>query len=109
MLHVLQTWIVLDIPNRPAVNPSLAMMKRNNLFFQGPFSSQLHLFYGATDVSQEVQRPCFARTSFMLIVHKTIRCLVDYPGLILLMAEILHHLGCIFNPINNGIKYLSTG
>ena len=82
MLHGLQTWIVLDIPNRPAVNPSLAMMKRNNLFFHGPFSSQLHLFYGATDVSQEVQQPYFARTSFMLIVHKTIRCLVDYPGLI---------------------------
>ena len=29
-------------------------------------------------------------------------------SLILLMAEILHHLGCI-NLVNNGINYLSTG
>jgi len=28
--------------------------------------------------------------------------------MILLMEEILHHLGCI-NLVNNGIKYLSTG
>ena len=28
---------------------------------------------------------------------------------ILLMEEILHHLGCFWNPINNGINYLSTG
>ena len=27
---------------------------------------------------------------------------------LLLMAEILHHLGCI-NPVNNGINYLLTG
>ena len=29
-------------------------------------------------------------------------------GFILLMEEILHHLGCI-NPVNNGINYISIG
>ena len=29
-------------------------------------------------------------------------------ALILLMEEILHHLGCV-NPVNNGINYISTG
>ena len=28
--------------------------------------------------------------------------------LLLLMADVLHHMGCI-NPVNNGINYLSTG
>ena len=37
------------------------------------------------------------------------RITVDCQGLvILLMEEILHHLGCR-NPVNNGIHYLSTG
>jgi len=31
-----------------------------------------------------------------------------YRSVILLMEEILHHLGCI-NPVNNGINYISTG
>jgi len=29
--------------------------------------------------------------------------------MILLMAEILHHLGCFSDPVNHGITYLSTG
>ena len=43
--------------------------------------------------------------SFFLVV------LLEYNGiwlLLLLMAEILHHLGCM-KPDNNGINYLSTG
>ncbi len=37
------------------------------------------------------------------------RITVDFQGLvILLMEEILHHLGCR-NPVNDGIHYLSTG
>ena len=35
-------------------------------------------------------------------------CFKGMINKILLMEEILHHLGCV-NPVNSGINYLSTG